>query len=557
MKSAITRFFSLSLALVTSANAGTEVALTADIANSSTPSFGSSVNSPLNDPFAYDCESPTAALPVQIYSPGSMGFHGNEVDGADVFVSYTFPATTLADNESFNIDLYGRDGTDCCPERDDDFDIEVYSGGVGGTLLTTIEGLMIPNAAPYHLRVSLRHDVPFDAIRIIARDTDDPRGSYFTLMEIRAAVLVDPPDTDGDGLPDEWEMEHNLDHTDDGTTDPVNGAAGNPDDDGLDNLGEFENDTDPRDADSDDDMLDDGAEVNGAGSRPPTDPNNPDSDFDTLSDLVETNTGIFIGPSDTGSNPLDADSDDDGAGDAAEVRRSTDPSDPMSGTNLAAGKPIGFFDPAGNAVGAWSSFPATNMVDNNLATVSHPADMASSDYYVELDLGEEIPIGFVVLTGRGFADGCCAERLENTTLAILDGGGNVVSSQVLNEQIQFTLEVDLSAVQPRGRYVRVINSGGFDYGPQLGELEVYGSAGLPTDFAITAFEFDTATGMASLTFDSTPGAMYAIFGSGSMRSGQWAEVDDAVNSQGDTTTVEFTDLDLIGKERYFYQVRRP
>ena len=31
---------------------------------------------------------------------------------------------------------------------------------------------------------------------------------------------------------DAWEMEHDLDHLDDGSTDPINGATGDPDDDG-------------------------------------------------------------------------------------------------------------------------------------------------------------------------------------------------------------------------------------------------------------------------------------------------------------------------------------
>ena len=42
-----------------------------------------------------------------------------------------------------------------------------------------------------------------------------------------------------------------------------------------------------------------------------TDPGNPDSDDDGLLDGVETNTGTFVSATDTGTNPLESDSDGD------------------------------------------------------------------------------------------------------------------------------------------------------------------------------------------------------------------------------------------------------
>jgi hypothetical protein len=44
-----------------------------------------------------------------------------------------------------------------------------------------------------------------------------------------------------------------------------------------------------------------------------------DDDGDGLPDAVETDTGVFVGPADTGTDPLLADTDADGAGDAAET----------------------------------------------------------------------------------------------------------------------------------------------------------------------------------------------------------------------------------------------
>lgn len=66
------------------------------------------------------------------------------------------------------------------------------------------------------------------------------------------------PDSDGDGLPDEWELAHGLN--------PVsamgeNGASGDPDHDGLDNAEELARNTNPRAEDTDGDGLPDGWEA--------------------------------------------------------------------------------------------------------------------------------------------------------------------------------------------------------------------------------------------------------------------------------------------------------
>ncbi|HUF60983.1 MAG TPA: LamG-like jellyroll fold domain-containing protein [Verrucomicrobiales bacterium] len=123
-------------------------------------------------------------------------------------------------------------------------------------------------------------------------------------------------DQDGDGLPDAWEIEHGLDPADDGSINPDNGANGDPDEDGLDNLAEFEAGTSPRNPDSDGDGLLDGEEIDLG-----TNPNLSDSDGDGLSDGEEVALG---------TNPLDPDSDDDGFSDGFEVNNQTDPLDPAS-----------------------------------------------------------------------------------------------------------------------------------------------------------------------------------------------------------------------------------
>jgi hypothetical protein len=55
-----------------------------------------------------------------------------------------------------------------------------------------------------------------------------------------------------------------------------------------------------------------------------------DDDNDDLVDLYETNTGTLVSQLDTGSDPLVADSDNDGWDDGAEVAMGFDPNNPSS-----------------------------------------------------------------------------------------------------------------------------------------------------------------------------------------------------------------------------------
>jgi hypothetical protein len=55
-----------------------------------------------------------------------------------------------------------------------------------------------------------------------------------------------------------------------------------------------------------------------------------DDDNDGLLDVVETGTGVYVSPTNTGSNPLDTDSDDDGRLDGPEVANGWDPNNPLS-----------------------------------------------------------------------------------------------------------------------------------------------------------------------------------------------------------------------------------
>jgi hypothetical protein len=107
------------------------------------------------------------------------------------------------------------------------------------------------------------------------------------------------PDTDGDGMPDGWEVNNGLNPL-------VNDANGDADGDGLNNLGEYQHGTNPHNPDTDGDGLPDGWEVNY--QFDPTDPNgvngaNGDPDNDQFTNLQE-----YL----NGTNPRHPDTDGDG-----------------------------------------------------------------------------------------------------------------------------------------------------------------------------------------------------------------------------------------------------
>jgi len=113
-------------------------------------------------------------------------------------------------------------------------------------------------------------------------------------------------DTDGDGLPDWWERLHHLHiaNTDD--------ALADADEDGLDNLSEFNHNTHPLKADSDEDGLNDNQEINTYFTHPFI----ADTDGDTIPDGQEVSLG---------TSPISIDTDNDNLPDNWEITHNLDP----------------------------------------------------------------------------------------------------------------------------------------------------------------------------------------------------------------------------------------
>ena len=209
---------------------------------------------------------------------------------------------------------------------------------VTGGLNTTNTVVSAPGGGTYYWRVNSYLD-------------GAPTGTPVTGTLFRFVIF----DSDGDGLPDSFELAYTMPPSATSMT-----PGGDLDSDGLTNLQEYQRGTIPNNPDTDGDTLQDGAEVAGAGSRPPTNPLRADTDSDGLSDGVESNTGTWTNAASTGTNPTKADTDGDGLRDGVENKTGIYFSSTNTGTS-----PL-LADTDGDGAGDWYEIMAT-YTDQNVA----------------------------------------------------------------------------------------------------------------------------------------------------------------------------------------------
>lgn len=203
------------------------------------------------------------------------------------------------------------------------------------------------------------------------------------------------------------------------------------DGDGLDACGEAYYGTDPADADSEDDGLSDGAETNGSN---PTDPLVADTDEDGLSDGQEdTNKNGAFDPGET--NPNDSDTDDDLLLDGVEVNGSN-PTNPL--------------DPDSDHDGLRDGQEDANYNGALDEGETNPNDWDSDDD--ELSDGQEVAVGTNPLNpdtdGDGLLDGRDVDWIEDAIRALPDSAFK--SPAAGNRNAMLNLLADAEALLKKG-----------------------------------------------------------------------------------------------------------
>ena len=418
-------------------------------------------------------------------------------------------------------------------------------------------------------------------------------------------------DTDDDGYDDKFE----VDNLASGFDPLVDDSDEDPDNDGLDNAAELVNSTDAIDPDSDDDTIDDGDEVGGnvnpynggiLGVAPgdPTDPNNPDSDGDDINDFAEIDIANgFV------TDPNNADTDGDQISDNAEISNGSDPTDsgsiPFStvtsvGVDSTAGpnwrtsaqfETDQEYGTAGYVIFGLNEADAVydanfDVSDANLLNAySLPAGISVStvDTNIGMWSGNAANFGEIEDPGNGnaitnapvLANSTGTRQFTVTRAASAPFRITVMMASGDDQSTEYTVTIADGSGSASSNYAHVANGLAYHvFDISAGNSDVLiDIASNPENRSLMGIAFDTkngglrvtdisvaTNGDVSLTWNSRSslGTTYAVFSTDdlSLPLEDWPEIDDGIDTGGDSTTFVIPSALLADADKLFFFVRK-
>ncbi|WP_372795555.1 PKD domain-containing protein [Pontiella sp.] len=153
--------------------------------------YDSSILYLLTDPFGYHPNEPTAFTPQLAHTDG---FHGNEADGSDVWLSFSnsVPYTTTTSTPVVVMDVWGRNYASA-KNRDDDFDVQLFNGSWDAAdIVGYVEGCGVDDSSNYTRAIinTLPIGTTFDRVRIVGHNSSGGSNNPFTLTEVRLAAIA-------------------------------------------------------------------------------------------------------------------------------------------------------------------------------------------------------------------------------------------------------------------------------------------------------------------------------------------------------------------------------